>query len=708
MAESEILADLGGGRYRVRLLRNWQHMDQQMQMLTETLEQIQPEASLLEEELAGLEAEQKALSDKLDAAIISYRQAMAADPSSASMAGIQKVMQEKNQLTVGIRSRRLKLQRLHARILTLEIRRQTLQDLKNDRMQDIREVWCADCTQGLSGTVATLEVNGEPEQVLLAPGTRPTPPDFPEGYLMPAMAMTTAQAVLNWTLFPGWQKWKPTVRTGILLERNLDTHKGRVRLDDARSHIGGMGINGLELLEEVPIEYMSCGASAFEEGDSVLVAFREQDPEKPVVIGFVEEPRPCVTTIILRVVFHRCALYWDVVNDDFADIPWQAPEGWQTGDPWPEGWPEGLNYGPPSKWQTGEPWPYTRHLKRILQYDDDGQRLHFEMEQGHKHFIRNGEVGQAFTKENRHQRHHPRRSFSEYRSDYNNPGFDGDILDYLNAGSLMSWKDWSCSKSTFRCALIFRYYRTNMDYGDMEFLVPIGWNLTNTDINFVFESTELHPGPIILRDARYDFNGAAYWVLWDDMSDPLPGCPPGGAHTYVIDQDTFFEIREAFYEHNGEIQWSGGSEPFGIYWKARRNLQRRYELESGYFNVTNKIYSYRFSCQAVTLQDLKVKSLTNLRFPSGRHPVWDAAWTMDSSRLWHTAVVLEHLRAVSPPPDKDEEYLQFRDYGHDGGYRMSPTRSIGNVHRGGEWGPASIGFKTAYPRIRSCLLYNLR
>ena len=43
----------------------------------------------------------------------------------------------------------------------------------------------------------------------------------------------------------------------------------------------------------VPIEYMTCGASAFSDEDYVIVEFTDQDWSNPKVIGFASNPEPC-------------------------------------------------------------------------------------------------------------------------------------------------------------------------------------------------------------------------------------------------------------------------------------------------------------------------------------------------------------------------------------------------------------------------------
>jgi len=51
-------------------------------------------------------------------------------------------------------------------------------------------------------------------------------------------------------------------------------------------------------LQSVPIEYMSCNAAAFADGDEVIVKFDDQDFSKPKVVGFKESPSGCISKIL--------------------------------------------------------------------------------------------------------------------------------------------------------------------------------------------------------------------------------------------------------------------------------------------------------------------------------------------------------------------------------------------------------------------------
>jgi len=66
-----------------------------------------------------------------------------------------------------------------------------------------------------------------------------------------------------------------------------------ITMEEATSTQQSINVNAESSYEAVPVEYMNCNAAAFEEGDSVLVEFTDQDKTMPKVIGFKEEPQSC-------------------------------------------------------------------------------------------------------------------------------------------------------------------------------------------------------------------------------------------------------------------------------------------------------------------------------------------------------------------------------------------------------------------------------
>ncbi len=164
--------------------------------------------------------------------------------------------------------------------------------------------WCADYTEDLTGTVGTIEINGDPGAgVNLRPG-------YPEGnaahnpgrdgQTMNIRSMTPEQAFYNLAMMPGWQKWRPTYRLGTIM--NMTGITCSVRLDDAYSSMASNGTGPLNINEvwdiaNVPIQYMTCNESAFKIGDRVLVQFMGQVPK---VIGFVSNPKKCAEVFFFQ------------------------------------------------------------------------------------------------------------------------------------------------------------------------------------------------------------------------------------------------------------------------------------------------------------------------------------------------------------------------------------------------------------------------
>lgn len=153
--------------------------------------------------------------------------------------------------------------------------------------------WCADLTEDASGEVATIEIPGENALVLISPAA---PAFNPANGLMTAREIQSpAQVFWNAAVLPGWQKWKPTYRKGIITAVDTSANTANVALDAAYSSAKGLAINQQANLTAVPVEYMSCHAVVFEVGDACVVRFNGQDQTTPTVVGFVSNPKPCAS-----------------------------------------------------------------------------------------------------------------------------------------------------------------------------------------------------------------------------------------------------------------------------------------------------------------------------------------------------------------------------------------------------------------------------
>lgn len=157
------------------------------------------------------------------------------------------------------------------------------------------EVWCADASEDAEGTVGTIEVNGEfgAQDSILVVAPQEVLPTLQSGAIVSREVQFGHQAYFNAAILPGWQKHLPTYRAGRISNIDVTANRCSVELDEARSSAQDLEINQASTLQDVPVRYMSCDAAAFEDGDHVIVEFQEQDWSKPVVIGFVERPRPC-------------------------------------------------------------------------------------------------------------------------------------------------------------------------------------------------------------------------------------------------------------------------------------------------------------------------------------------------------------------------------------------------------------------------------
>lgn len=186
--------------------------------------------------------------------------------------------------------------------------------------------WCADLTENLTGEVGTIEIAAGTDAVLVRPGYegRSDYDSDRDGQMQHFKAMTPEQWFYNAAMAPGWKKWMPTYRVGTLSALNND--KCTVTLDAATTPIyrgGSVSIDVAQVLTDVDIEYMSCNGAAFEDGDRVVVEFRDRSAsgtETPVVIGFESEPKPCANDLIILGDYNgkKYVVFWDCIENKYS------------------------------------------------------------------------------------------------------------------------------------------------------------------------------------------------------------------------------------------------------------------------------------------------------------------------------------------------------------------------------------------------------
>lgn len=208
----------------------------------------------------------------------------------------------------------------------LELKKQVLnekiRDLE-DRISKTKELqqrmWCADYTVNIPiGTeVGTMEIPGERQAVNIQPGYDDTSEliynaakynSERDGFLQPIWAMTLFGSGAGWfwnaAMLPGWQKWMPLWRIGVILDlqdQEDGTRLATIRLSNKTSNsscqsrvfghfdwgavitdisASGLDINQTEILYNVPFQYMSCDDAPFEVDDEIIVEFREVEAQQ--------------------------------------------------------------------------------------------------------------------------------------------------------------------------------------------------------------------------------------------------------------------------------------------------------------------------------------------------------------------------------------------------------------------------------------------
>ncbi|WP_305046321.1 hypothetical protein [Geoalkalibacter sp.] len=205
----------------------------------------------------------------------------------------------------------------------------------------IREVWCADLNEGVTGTVGTIEIGGEPGHVIIRPagveGTQAGHSPERDGQMQPTASSTPAAAFYNYALLPGWEKWRPRYRAGII--SSLDGDTCTVQIFHLTATHQGLNVNQGTVLQNVPILYLDCNGEAFSVGDRVVVEFVQQNFSAPRVIGFLDNPMPCEQRLSGFVFSAQGMKVVDIAENgnylvkiptftpQYGNIDWQGPNG---------------------------------------------------------------------------------------------------------------------------------------------------------------------------------------------------------------------------------------------------------------------------------------------------------------------------------------------------------------------------------------------
>ena len=293
MGRATITSEAGDGRYTIEVDFGAAEKARRLDRVAMRLYELGLRKTWQADILTDLEDGLPSLQAELDALIAAYVAASKAVPRDAqNEAAIKKQIDAK---TADIaKQRTLILQARNALSLTelqikaAELERGTLEQLAVTATQG---AWCADLTEQATGSVATLEIPGESDLILIKPGA--PAPVAADGALVAREMQTPEQVFWNAAVLPGWQKHLPTYRWGTITAIDLGADTCDLDLAPARSSAQGLDVNQSTALANVPVVYMTCNAAAFEIGSRVVVEFINQDWTRPRVIGFVDHPRAC-------------------------------------------------------------------------------------------------------------------------------------------------------------------------------------------------------------------------------------------------------------------------------------------------------------------------------------------------------------------------------------------------------------------------------
>lgn len=343
MGRARILSHAGEGRYIVEFDYGTELQTKALDRIDKLLADIAPRITEAEEAVAQAEAAKAQAVEALNTSIDAYVAAMGADPvDEAAAAALRETVDARSvetlEASLNLSERETVLALVKFEQVQLQTRRARTAAVT---VTESRSVWCADYSLDLTGTVPTCEVVGEQGEIVIHPAALRSAPWSMQidGFLLSRELMSPEQAFFNAAILPGWQRFKPIHRIGIITSLNLAADTASVVLDPATSSAAALPITPPGTLQNVPVQYMDCGASAFENGDRVIVKMRQTDGTAEAIIGFAANPKQCAASgFIVTGTGGATLVYRDEETNTWDKIPFSAVPsgpGWWHG-PTPE------------------------------------------------------------------------------------------------------------------------------------------------------------------------------------------------------------------------------------------------------------------------------------------------------------------------------------------------------------------------------------
>ena len=326
MGKGKIISGGTAGLYTIEVNYYRERYTAQIAKLNERITVIDAQITSIEAEITTLQA----VITALELQIAGYDPVTQKNELKTAMATL--VTKQTDMIALRRRLNYVKLQKT-----SLQLKIKYLQD--NMPADPQISAWCADLTEDLSGEVGTIEVPGERGTVLIRPGYSDQAAHSAQrdGQIEPSIAGIPEAVYYNLALFPGWQKWLPTYRFGTILALDNDNDTCSVSLEAALSSAQDLDVNSVTTLTNVPIEYMTCNAAAFDVGDSVIVECTNTitpavaSPSSPgsittthKVIGFKDHPKSCKSYAVYLVYGNgskMAAIVWDCVAGELLMGP---------------------------------------------------------------------------------------------------------------------------------------------------------------------------------------------------------------------------------------------------------------------------------------------------------------------------------------------------------------------------------------------------
>src|SRR5574343_1998280 len=212
MGRATITAEAGDGRYTIEVDFGAAEKARRLERVAMRLYELGLRKTWQSDLLADIEAGLPSLQAELDALILSYVNAQKAVPRNPqNEEAIKKQIDAKtvevNQQQSLIRQSRAALSLTELQYKAAQLEQGTIEQLN---VTATHGAWCADLTEQASGAVATLEIPGESDLILIKPGA--PAPVAADGALVAREMQTPQQVFWNAAVLPGWQKYLPPYR----------------------------------------------------------------------------------------------------------------------------------------------------------------------------------------------------------------------------------------------------------------------------------------------------------------------------------------------------------------------------------------------------------------------------------------------------------------------------------------------------------------